>query len=304
VGKPKLFLFFIDGVGIGNNDPEQNPLIHLGDPFIGPASFHTEQVPIHTAQLLLLPIDATLGVPGRPQSATGQTSFMTGINAARELGYHQQAFPGAQLLPIIAEHGVMKALAQNGVRVTSANLYSHNYFTVRRKRRKNMFPVSTLSIEAAGVPFRYYKDYRLRRAVFADITNQMLKDRGFHIRPIAPKRAASHTLNIFKRHDFVFFEYFLTDTYGHARKAAAIRHCVSNINAFARSIWEQSKEQVDILIISDHGNAEDMYIGDHTLNPVPFFLISSRAEKLAAKLPTPESLLDIKPFILSYYGLS
>ncbi len=301
--RSKLFLFFIDGIGIGANNPEQNPLVQLGDSFLGPGNFHADGVPVRTPHVLLLPIDATLGVKGRPQSATGQTSFMTGINAAKRLGYHLQAFPNAELLPVIAEHNLMKVLAQNGVRVTSANLYSHKFFVDRKKRRKNMFPVSTLSIESAGVPFRYFKDYRLRRAVFADITNQMLKDRGYHIRPIAPKKAASRILNIFKNNDFVFFEYFLTDTYGHARKAAAIRHCVSNINAFVRAIWEQSKQKIDILIISDHGNAEDMNVGDHTYNPVPFFLISSQAQSLPTEKPQPTSLLDIKPFVMSYYGL-
>ncbi|MFW5715090.1 MAG: hypothetical protein ACOCXF_01780 [bacterium] len=302
--RPKLFLFFIDGIGIGSNNPQRNPLIQLGEAFLGPAAFHSGTVPLRSPRVWLLPIDANLGVSGRPQSATGQTSFMTGINAAQKLGYHLQAFPNEQLLPIISSHNLLKVLVQNGVRATSANLYSHKYFTDRRKRRKNMFPVSTLSIESAGIPFRYYKDYRLRRAIFADITNQMLKDRGFSIKPIAPKRAASHVLNIFKRNDLVFFEYFLTDTYGHARKAAAIRHCVANINAFIRALWEQSKERIDILIISDHGNAEDMEIGDHTLNPVPFFFISSQAEKWAADSPEPHSLLDIKPFILSYYGIT
>ena len=302
--RPKLFLFFIDGIGIGTQNPQRNPLIQLGDAFLGPAGFHSEAVPVRNSRVWLLPIDATLGVTGRPQSATGQTSFMTGINAAERLGYHLQAFPNQELMPIISSHNLLKVLVQNGIRATSANLYSHKFFTDRRKRRKNMFPVSTLSIESAGIPFRYYKDYRLRRAVFADITNHMLKDRGFSIKPIPPKRAASHIFNIFKRNDLVFFEYFLTDTYGHARKAAAIRHCVSNINAFLKALWEQSKEKIDILIISDHGNAEDMEVGDHTLNPVPFFFISSQAEKWAARSPEPHSLLDIKPFILNYYGLT
>ncbi len=301
--RPKLFLFFIDGIGIGTNDPQSNPLIQLGDAFLGPAAFHAETIPLRNSRVWLLPIDATLGVAGRPQSATGQTSFMTGINAAEKLGYHLLAFPNDQLLPLISSHNLLKVLVQNGVRTTSANLYSHKFFTDRRKRRKNMFPVSTLSIESAGIPFRYYKDYRFRRAIFADITNQLLKDKGYSIKPIAPKRAASNVINIFKNHDLVFFEYFLTDTYGHARKAAAIRHCVSNINAFLRALWEQSKERIDILIISDHGNAEDMEIADHTLNPVPFFLISSQAEKWTSKVPEPQSLLDIKPFILNYYGL-
>ena len=48
-----------------------------------------------------VPLDACLGVPGIPQSATGQTAIFTGVNAAARLGRHSEGFPGPELRAII-----------------------------------------------------------------------------------------------------------------------------------------------------------------------------------------------------------
>ena len=61
----------------------------------------------------------------------------------------------------------------------------------------------------------------------------------------------------------------------------------------------------EALVISDHGNCEQMYIGDtqkphtyHTLNPVPCVLYSKR-EKVGIRSG---SLVDIAPTILELLG--
>jgi len=40
-------------------------------------------------------------VPGRPQSATGQATLYTGVNAPAELGRHLVGFPTARLQALI-----------------------------------------------------------------------------------------------------------------------------------------------------------------------------------------------------------
>ena len=61
----------------------------------------------------------------------------------------------------------------------------------------------------------------------------------------------------------------------------------------------------EALIISDHGNCEQMYIGDtknphtfHTLNPVPCILYSER-ENVGIRSG---SLIDIAPTVLELLG--
>jgi len=298
----KLFFFFIDGIGLGENNADRNPLIHLFHPFIRPHLYIRDHVPFAEKSVVLLPVDAGLGIRGIPQSATGQTTIMTGINAAEILGYHLLAFPNQKLLPLIREHSVFKTLTEKGAAVTSANLYSRSFFDERKKRRRNMFPVSTLSIEAAGIEFRYIDDYSRGEAVFADITNDMLIDRGYPVQQISPHEAGQRVLNIFNSHDLVFFEYFLTDTYGHSREREKIVHSVEVINQFLSSIWEGSDGEIDIMVISDHGNAEDMETGDHTHNKVPFLLLSPAAAELAPLWTKVKSLTDISSFVLDYFN--
>jgi hypothetical protein len=297
----KLFFLFVDGVGIG---APGNPVEELFTPFLDGNTFCTKIVPFEGKEALILPLDACLGLEGLPQSATGQTTIMTGINASAKLGYHLIAFPNQELLPLIREHSLMKRLHEAGIPATAANLYSHSFFQERKNRHRNMFPVSSLSIEAAGIPFRFIEDYQRGEAVFADITNEMLIERGYQVEKISPREAASRILRIFEKNDFVFFEYFLTDTYGHAHDEEKIRSVVSVLNDFLQGIWEGSAGELDILVTSDHGNAEDNSIGDHTRNPVPFFLLSRKLGSLKPLWKNCRSLLDISPFITNYFGAS
>lgn len=74
--------------------------------------------------VLLQPLDACLGVPGLPQSATGQTALFTGVNAAAAVGEHVTAHPTAPLRAIIAEHSLLKRAAEGGAQVMMANAHS------------------------------------------------------------------------------------------------------------------------------------------------------------------------------------
>src|SRR5580765_4923815 len=90
-----VLLFFIDGLGIGTRGP-QNPLDGLAaaEPL---AVFRDEESQtIHDG--IVVPTDASLGVAGRPQSASGQTTILTGVNVPAILGYHKQGFPNAAML--------------------------------------------------------------------------------------------------------------------------------------------------------------------------------------------------------------
>jgi len=300
----KLFFFFIDGIGLGEDNTERNPLTGLFSPFIGNRRFVRDSVPLYSRSAVLIPVDALLDVRGVPQSATGQTTIMTGINAAELLGYHLQAFPNQALLPLIREHSIFRKLRQSGIPATSANLYSRAFFRERKKKHRNMFPVSTLSIEAADIPFRYFEEYERGEAVFADITNHMLVERGYPVQTISPAQAGQRIVDILGQYDMVFFEYFLTDTHGHSRDRQKILHSVEVINEFLASIMERSDGTTDILVISDHGNAEDMLTGDHTFNPVPFLLLSTKGDLFASLCSEVHDLTDISPFILDYFGVA
>src|ERR1700677_2910203 len=104
-------LVFVDGVGIGRNDPTCNPLARretLLSHFVdgGGATLPAGGV--------MTPLDVALGVSGRPQSATGHTALLTGENAPALLGRHLLGYPNAVLRQLLSERSIFKRLRAQG----------------------------------------------------------------------------------------------------------------------------------------------------------------------------------------------
>ncbi len=294
----KLFLFFIDGIGLCSKD---SPISGLFTGITGKRLF-AGSYPLFFDSGVICSVDAILNVPGIPQSATGQATIFTGINASAYLGYHLTAFPNQKLVELIEERSLMKTLSENGVTVTSANMYSKEFFQKRGSRRRNAFPVSTLTIKASGAPYRYYSDYEKGCAVFADITNRLIRERGYEIDEISPETAARNLLNILKNNQFVFFEYFMTDVYGHKRNRGALKESIDIINRFTETIWAGINEKdTAVLIISDHGNSEDLTTGNHTFNNVPGILLTKNRAAAETFANSVHSLMDVYPWVVNYY---
>src|SRR3982750_2691225 len=107
-----VLLFFIDGLGIGRRGPF-NPLDKL--PNTAPLAVFQNETPETFLDGIVVPTDPTLGVEGRPQSASGQTTILTGVNAPQKIGYHKQGFPNKALLEILKENSIFKQLRDKGI---------------------------------------------------------------------------------------------------------------------------------------------------------------------------------------------
>src|SRR5882672_7874976 len=195
-----VLLFFIDGLGIGPRGPF-NPLDGLDDaePL---AVFRDENLTtIHDG--IVVPTDACLGVEGRPQSASGQTTILTGVNVPATLGYHKQGFPNAAMLEILREHSIFRQLTRAGIKpITFANTYTPRFF----EERPRWVSATTAAVEAAGLPFRQVADNRAGRAVFHDFTNLSLIERGENVVPRTPEEAAIVLANIVSENRFTLYE--------------------------------------------------------------------------------------------------
>src|SRR5687767_12022326 len=120
-----VLLFFIDGLGIGERGPF-NPFDSL--PSAAPLAVFQNEIPETFLDGIVVPTDPRLGVDGRPQSASGQTTILTGINAPRRLGFHKQGFPNKALLEIIYDHSIFRQLKEAGVEpITFANAYTSRF---------------------------------------------------------------------------------------------------------------------------------------------------------------------------------
>jgi 2,3-bisphosphoglycerate-independent phosphoglycerate mutase len=285
-----VLLFFIDGLGIGTRGP-QNPLDGLPDsePL---AIFQGEESKIPHDGIATL-TDSTLGVPGRPQSATGQTTILTGINGAAALGYHKQGFPNQALLDIIREHSIFLQLKRAGVeRITFANTYTNRFFASRPR----WISATTAAVEAAGLRLNRVEDLIAGRAVFHDFTNTLLIERGESVRLRTPKLAGEVLANIVAQNQFTLYEYFLTDKVGHAQDMYEARALLSRLAAFLREVLSRvNLNETTVIVTSDHGNIEDLSSRNHTLNPVPTIVWGANRQEIA---PTIKSLTDIAPAIV------
>ncbi len=300
----KVIMVFIDGLGIGEPDPARNPVRSVftdisPDLILDNRAFPESFPGGRTARL-----DACLGVEGIPQSATGQTSLYTGVNAQAHLGYHLNAFPNKKLIDLIMEESLPLVLRKEGLRSVNGNLHTPGFFKNRRGGIKNRFPVSTLMTFAGRSSFLFKRDYSRGSGVFMDITGRHLKDLGLSLPLLSPSQAAEQLISLTDRADFIYYEYFLTDRWGHKRKREKLEECLADLIPFLGELSRRVKERGSHLIItSDHGNAEDFSTGDHTRNPVPLVYIPPGGNDLYNTESLPSDLTEVYDMILHIFRI-
>ncbi|HZN00960.1 MAG TPA: alkaline phosphatase family protein [Pyrinomonadaceae bacterium] len=286
-----VLLFFIDGLGIGTRGPF-NPLDNL--PEAAPLAVFQNETAEPPFDGIVVPTDPRLGVEGRPQSASGQTTILTGINAPAQLGYHKQGFPNKPLLEIIGAHSIFKQLRDAGVGpVTFANAYTDGFFT----ERPRWISATTAAVEAAGMAFRNIADLKNDAAVFMDFTNRLLIERGVDVAERTEDEAADVLARIASENRFTLYEYFITDKVGHEQDMTKAREILTSLARFIRELLARlDLKRTTVILTSDHGNIEDLSSRNHTLHMVPTIIWGAERERSAATITT---LADITPAIVS-----
>jgi 2,3-bisphosphoglycerate-independent phosphoglycerate mutase len=285
-----VLLFFIDGLGIGTRGPH-NPLDGLED--AEPLAIFQNEINSFPNNGVLVPTDPRLGVEGRPQSASGQTTILTGINAPSLLGYHKQGFPNAAMREIIAEHSIFLQLTNAGIiPITFANAYTPRFF----EERPRWVSATTAAVEAAGLNFRTLADLKSDRAVYQDFTHQVIIERGEEIELRTPIRAAEVLATIVAENRFTLYEYFITDKVGHKQDLNLAKVVLKNLASFLRELLNRvDLDRTSVILTSDHGNIEDLSSRNHTLNDVPTIVWGAHRDHIAGRI---KSLADITPAIV------
>ena len=286
-----VLLFFIDGLGIGPRGPF-NPFDNLAG--AAPLAVFQNESPERFMDGIVIATDACLGVEGRPQSASGQTTILTGVNAPAQLGYHKQGFPNKALLEIINDHSIFRQLREAGVEpVTFANAYTDRFFT----ERPRWVSATTAAVEAARLSFRNLDNLRSDAAVFMDFTNRLLIERGVNVSERTEEQAAEVLARITSENRFTLFEYFITDKVGHEQNMEMAKTVLTSLARFIREVLVRlDLERTTVILTSDHGNIEDLSLRNHTLHPVPTIIWGAQREQVAARIKT---LADITPAIVS-----
>ncbi|MBT8398939.1 MAG: alkaline phosphatase family protein [Rhodothermia bacterium] len=288
-----FLMVFVDGVGVGQDDPDINPFARFDLPTIDLLL----KAPRDGDGRILRHIDANLGVKGLPQSGTGQATLLTGKNCAEIAGRHFGPFPHTATRDAIADHNIFRQVERRcesqAICSAFANAYPPPFF--ERVKRRNRWTVTTRCCLDAGVRIRNLEDLAASDALAADITGERLERAGFSVTPVSEEAAAAALLRLATKHRYTLFEYFLTDKAGHNQSFDEARLVLESLDRFlAKLISTLEPDEVTLILTSDHGNLEDLSTKSHTRNPVPLVVVGEAAPSFAAV----ESIVDIVPTIM------
>ncbi|MGH2537154.1 MAG: hypothetical protein ACRDHL_07150 [Candidatus Promineifilaceae bacterium] len=305
-----VLIFFLDGVGMGAADPEANPfaqaeLRHLDGLFgrgwhLSPAAGGPGR--IETARASLVATDANLEVAGRPQSATGQATILTGRNAPRLLGQHYGPKPNPALAEIIRQGTLFHEVVAAGGRAALIAPYPQRYFDAIESGRRLLSTVP-LAATDAGLALMTADDLRAGRAVSPGFAGREWLDvLGYRDIPVLSLAEAGRQIAaIAGRHHFSFFEHWPSDRVGHKGSLEDAAGHLEAIDQALGGLFEAWDDDHGLLILtSDHGNIEEKDHRQHSRNPVPTILLGQGHAELAGRI---HDLTDIAAAVRAHLDL-
>jgi hypothetical protein len=299
-------VFFLDGVGLGGADPVINPFVSARLPhltgLLGEGWYLTGQAPILGERASLARTDATLGMPGRPQSATGQATILTGQNVPRLIGEHYGPKPNAAVAAAIHQGTLFHQVLRAGGSAALLTPYPQRYFDGIKSGRR-LYSSIPLAATSAGLSLMTAEDLSAGRAVSPDFTGAgWVHFLGYDNIPILSLDEAGRRLaRLARDYHFSFFEHWPTDRTGHrGRLEEAIAHLEMLDSAIGGLLAEWDDRAGMLIITSDHGNIEEKDHRQHTLNPVPTILVGAGHQQAAAQI---RDLTGIAPVVRSFLEL-
>lgn len=308
----KLIFFFLDGVGIGGRSAVNPFFLAKADclPIYQNGPGLPDGEPVKS-------IDACLGVPGMPMSATGQTALWTGVNMPRLLGRHKDSYPDSDMRRVIKKKNLFTRLKKHRITVRFLNAYpghSHfftaDYIRIRENGDLYFSPAfppgarSTLSVSSCMMLSSFMRPFGSKEiineiALFHDYTNDELIRQGINLPRFSPERAAEIIYKTSRHYDLLLYEFFLTDLYGHGFETDQCVKLIRDLDRLLKHLTALMDIQKDTLLItSDHGNLEDRGTEYHTTNPVPLITWGRESESLRKGI---KNLTDVTPAIESFF---
>jgi 2,3-bisphosphoglycerate-independent phosphoglycerate mutase len=292
----RLLVLFLDGVGLGDDDPEANPFMHADLPtlrsLLGGRRPVRANGGLSTCHATLLPLDAQLGIPGLPQSGTGQTTILTGVNAPALLGRHYGPYPNQPLRDLLGNGSLFRQLLAAGQPVAFANAYPDRFLD-RLGRGTERLSANTRAALLAGLKLRGPVDLKAGRAVSALLTNEYWRNWGYDMPELSAAEAGAQLARLADDHTLTYFEFWYTDVAGHRQDRELSLHVLNILDQFIGGALDTLNLSRSLLmVVSDHGNLEDWRTPKHTHNPALTLLVGAGHQTMASRL---QSLQDVTP---------
>ena len=299
----RVLMVFLDGVGVGPDDPSINPLAAADAPvlrgLLDGRRVVAESLPFSGERASALGLDASLGVDGLPQSGTGQTALLTGVNAAERFGRHFGPYAPTQLRALLEHESLLARASRAGYSIAFANAYPAELIAMAGGSGRLPLPLRAAIVVAAlgaGVLNRNEDDIVSGNAVASEITHQRWREitGRSDIPDITPAESGRNLARIANANDLTLFAHYATDSAGHLHDVVAGIAAWQRVDGFIGGIVSHLSDDVLLIITSDHGNLEDAR-NQHTRNPAVCILVGPGHRALATSLHT---LTDVTPALL------
>ena len=286
-----VLFIFMDGIGLGENNQGINPFANAKMPnlnaLLDGRSLFKDAAPFHGERASLVAIDPNVGVAGLPQSATGQAMLLTGINIPAELGYHYGPKPNPEVAAFLNDETLFSKCAKAGKKTALLNGYPPRYFD-GIDSGKRLYSSIPLAVTNAGLELFRHEDYFAGRALSADFTGEGWRTMlGFPDAPVMDAPQAGRKLaTLAKEYDFSLFEYWASDYAGHKQDMEAAVELMETFDGVLGGLLEEMKDEggrmkdeLLVVITSDHGNMEDLSTRRHTDADVPALVIGNNSAR-------------------------
>lgn len=274
-----MFFLFLDGVGIGPDDPTTNPLVTAEMPVLRGLLEGRPLVqgvaPLHGDRATLLEIDAVMAVEGTPQSATGQAALLTGKDVPRLVGEHYGPKPNAAVAEVVRQDNLFAQVLRRGGTAALLNSYPPGYFQAIESGQR-LYSSIPLAATAAGLELMTVREMQSGAAFSADFTGVGWSQQpGFPPAPVyQPGQAGRLLAAATEAYDLSWFDFWPSDFAGHRRDMAQAVSLLENLDAVLGGLVQAWADRPDLIVISsDHGNIEDLSKRGHTRNSVPGLVI-------------------------------
>lgn len=305
-----VHIFFMDGVGMGTADPETNPFTRAHMPrlaeLLGPNWYLRPDAGgpgrVTTDRASLAPTDPNMNVPGRPQSATGQATILTGRNVPQLVGEHYGPKPNQAVAEIVNSHNLFQEVVQAGGSAALITPYPQGYFDAINSGKRLLSSVP-LAATSAGLSLMSADELRAGRAVSPGFTGEAWRDHlGYSDIPILSREESGRQIaSIARGYTFSFFEHWPSDRSGHRGPIEQAVEHLEVIDEVLGSLVDSWDDENGMLIVtSDHGNIEEKDHRRHSRNPVPTILVGRDHAALGDMI---HNLADIAVVVRTFLGL-
>lgn len=274
-----LFLF-VDGIGLGEDDPEINPFVVANTPTLLELTNGKRWIKgigtQESERALFIPTDPRLGVAGRPQSGSSQAVILTGKNVPEMIGRHYGPKPNEPIRELLKEDNFYMQVKAQGKTAALIDAYPPGLLANIARGKTLPSSMQYAPIQAGQALFTV-EDLMAGRAITAEYTGFSWRKHLNIEAPLhTPQEAGELIVKLSRQYDFALHSHWMTDYVGHRgpfESGVELLEVIDGVLDGILNIWDD--DEGIVILTSDHGNME--HIGDrkHTENDVPTLIIGN-----------------------------